>query len=351
MNINKTIQRLILDPTHRPFDLYAEYGCFREEIEDFLLGQRNFEDRQQKAIEIIEGILTYHGKEDLLKNLTELARIEHVIIELEARFRDHVVHALNSFILGIYINESWMAQKANCFQWKLAGLLHDVAYPAEISYSILGSLPGTLNRKAEELGFPLHRISYAARLDGLEQLLNGVNALDLIQKRVYEWGLQIKVHDEYFQMVRRGIPCHGMYTGLCVLWVLDMMYEKNNPGRRHEDVRAVMPYLSWNQEYFERDIVSACAAIFIHNLPSHCFRSAKINRERSPLAFLLRLSDELQDWERPSRQNPNGESANNFDIENEQGILTLRAIISEEKKCRMREKIFSTLDAPDIRIL
>jgi hypothetical protein len=351
MNINETILSSMANRDQYAIDLFAEYGCSRAEIEDFLFKHRNFEDRQQKAIDIIEGILTYHGKEDLLKNLTELARIEHAIIELEARFRDHVVHALNSFILGIYINESWMTQKANRFQWKLAGLLHDVAYPAEIAHSILGSLPRTLNRTAEELGFPLHRIGYGARLDGLEQLLNGINALDLIQKRIDEWDLQINVHDEYLQTVREGIPCHGMYTGLCVLWVLDMMYEKNNPGRRHEDIRAVMPYLSWNQQYFERDIVSACAAIFIHNLPPRCFLNAKISRENSPLAFLLRLSDELQDWERPSRQNPDGEPSTNFDIENDQGILTLRTLISEEKKQKMREIIYSTLVVPNVKIL
>ena len=103
MNINETILSSMANRDQDSIDLFAKYGCSRGEIEDFLFEHRSFEDRQQKAIDIIEGILTYHGKEDLLKNLTELARIEHAIIELEARFRDHVVHALNSFILGIYI--------------------------------------------------------------------------------------------------------------------------------------------------------------------------------------------------------------------------------------------------------
>ena len=49
--------------------------------------------------------------------------------------------------------------------------------------------------------------------------------------------------------------------------------------------------------------------------PEDCFIDARIDPEKAPLAFLLKLSDSLQDWERPSKINSTGLSANLFNIE------------------------------------
>jgi hypothetical protein len=50
-------------------------------------------------------------------------------------------------------------------------------------------------------------------------------------------------------------------------------------------------------------------------LPAKYFGEAKISLEKSPMAYLLKLSDCLQDWERPSKNNQKGFSASLYDIE------------------------------------
>jgi len=96
--------------------------------------------------------------------------------------------------------------------------------------------------------------------------------------------------------------------------------------------------------------VSACAAIYIHSLPGKCFDHSKIDRSRAPVAFLLKLSDALQVWERPSIKNPTGFAASLFDIEVVNGELRFRADIPKSEKDKINNEISSVLIAQDIRI-
>ena len=349
MNINEQLLLLTRNSDSTTEDYLTEYQCSRTEIEDFLLTVRKFEHRQKKAIDIVEDILTYHGKEELLRSVAGLAKIEYRIRKLQPWRRDHVVHALLTFILGIYLNESWLPRPAVRFQWKLAGLLHDVAYPAEVAHQVLDSMPDALNEIATHLGFPEAKIQGVTQLKGLEDLRNGVKALDLIQTRLLDWGLAVDAHAEYERMISER-PCHGIYTSLAVLWVIDMMYQTNNPERQDEDNWALND-ISWAQSYFDADIVSACAAIFLHNLPSRCFEQAKVDRNRAPVAFLLKLCDAMQEWERPRGNSPRGSSAKKFYIQNDGTALVLSAGISEKTKDKIRAEIETTLDAPDVRII
>jgi len=81
--------------------------------------------------------LNVHGKEDIVQFLGNLASIEPNIQELQPWVRDHVVHAINTFLIGVYILE-----KANFppfrgarfdypFMWKLCGPTHDLGYPID----------------------------------------------------------------------------------------------------------------------------------------------------------------------------------------------------------------------------
>ena len=294
-------------PVPPSVDYLKEYECDVVELDAFLLISRSHDDRQDFAVQIIEDIFGYHGKEDLIHHIVKLAKIESGMKELQPYQRDHVVHALICFILGIYINEFWMPHKIDKFEWKLACLLHDICYPAEFAFNILSAIPEDILRIAEDMKHPTPAVKATTKLEGLENLNNGVNALDLIQNRLTAWSLTINAKREY-QKMQNGRPCHGMYSALAALLVLDMMYQINNPSRAYRDIRAVEPYISWNQKYFDGPIVNACSAIFLHNLPGSKFSLQKINRQVAPTAFLLKLCDSLQEWERPSKNNPTGEN-------------------------------------------
>ena len=120
-----------------------------------------------------------------------------------------------------------------------------------------------LNIKAPDVFFRLIPM-------GIDQLNNGVESLNLIQRRLDDWGLSVDATREYRAMLDSGRICHGVMSSLSVLYVIDLMYQKYNPVREYRDIYDP-PGIIWNQSYFENDVVSACAAIFVHNLPAHCF--------------------------------------------------------------------------------
>ncbi len=349
MNINETLLKELVTPGPPTVDLLKKYDCDKDAIRDFLITPRSLEDRQDLAISIIEDIFGYHGKKDLIHYIVKLAEMEKGIQELQPWQRDHVVHALICFILGIYINENWMPIKVDDFEWKLACLLHDICYPAEFAFNILTSIPDDIGEIANEIGCPKPAVKVTTKIEGLEDLNNGENGLNLIQSRVTGWGLSIDIKKEYHAM-QEGKPCHGMYSALAALLVLDMMYQKNNPLREYRDIRAVEPYISWSQEYFEGPILNACSSIFLHNIPGTSFSTQKINRHNAPAAFLLKLCDSLQEWERPSKNNPSGEPASKFDITVSSNGLDLTAQLSNSMLDKMRGEIREALDVNDVFI-
>ena len=347
MNINGTL----LNETNTY--LY-NYDCDPYEIERFLTHRRTFLERQREAIHIIEGIMTTHGKKELLRHIAELARVEHGIRELEPWVRDHVVHALLSFILGIYLNEKFLrpliGSHIDDFQWKLAGLFHDVGYPAQVAKDILRPFTAKINEIKRILDVRSPDVYFKVVPVGLENLTNDLNSFDLIQERLDEWDLRINARKEYNQMIASGDICHGIISSLAILYVIDLMYQKYNPKRKYSDIYAVRSNINWNQTYFERDVISACSAIYIHNLPNRCFADAKIDRSKAPVAFLLKLSDCLQEWERPSLTNPKGFSAAQFDIKIDNDQLIFHADVSDDKKKKIKDEISSSLVAQDVQI-
>jgi len=135
--------------------------------------------------------MTHHGKRDLYKHVAQLARVEYSTRELESSLRDHVVHAMLSFLLGIYINENLMKQlhcDVNPFQWKLAGLFHDIGYPVQIATKyLLKEYIDKINEIKNDLGVPAPDVSFKVIPEGLDKLTYGANSLELIQNQLNNW--------------------------------------------------------------------------------------------------------------------------------------------------------------------
>jgi len=328
-----------------------DYGIESWRIEEFLT-ERDFLSRQTKAKDIIQDIMTAHRKKELLGPVVELAKMELGIREIDPSLRDHVVHALLSFLLGVFINEHFLkprGQTVDPFQWKLAGLFHDVGYPAQIAKDILKSYTKQLNNIKRDLSDTRPDVYFSVVPVGFNELTNGVNSLDLIQERLDGWELNIDAKYEYTKMVNSGNVCHGIISSLSVLYVIDMMYQKYNPRRAYVDIYDP-PGVNWNQSYFKNDVVPACAAVFVHNLPARCFRSAPLDRNRAALPYLLRLSDCLQDWERPSANDHTGLPDGDFDIDTPPGRLVFRVADSARRK-QIAKEIASAILDPDIEVL
>ena len=98
MNINETLKDGISC-------LGNKYRFLQSEIKQFLITSPK---SRKQAFEIIRQVMQPHGKEGLLPYVTSLAEIERKIRELQPYLRDHVVHAVLSFILGIYIEKKFL---------------------------------------------------------------------------------------------------------------------------------------------------------------------------------------------------------------------------------------------------
>lgn len=341
MNINETLYNGC-----RTY--FWNYGCDDDEISNFLFANTTRENKQDKALKIICNIIKRHNKGPLLEFLTCLAEIEYGIKELQPRLRDHVVHAVMTYLLGIYLNETMMQNinsKVDPFQWKIACLFHDIAYPVEIAHNLSRSYFEMVNIIGETYYEPLPSIKFKSMPSNINRLKKYKirTSFYAINKYLKKWQIKIDSRKIYDKTINDGNICHGMLSALTILFLIDKMYQQNNPQRICKYVEGV-DHSSWDETYFNQDIVPACAAIFVHNIDKKYFIDNRIDPQKAPIAFLLRLCDSLQEWERPSNKKPEGEPPDKFDISlDNDNHLIYRARLSQEHRENIEENIKSTL--------
>jgi len=301
-----------------------------------------FLDRQEKSLELIQIILDRHGKGEIVNFLAELARIEPRIQELQPRVRDHVVHAINTFLLGVYIlKKVRFPEIVNTrfnykFMWKLCGPTHDLGYPLEISDNVANPFTSKVNEILGRIGSPSPRIIPDIYPINLDTLCNGLNANDLIQERIVEWDLDVDIENYYTWLRLQNRVDHGVISALAQLKIIDALYQRHNQHREEREI--IFNGLNYNQRNFIYDIVSASSALFIHNIDlEYPGFTTKIRFETAPLAFLLFLCDTFQEWDRYS-QNRTIHSGNDFNITCERNRISL--FVPNE----LADRVLSTLN-------
>ena len=304
--------------------------------------ESNFDSKFQQAIKQSRQLIKCHGKEPLYHHIDELYEVEEAnrVLTEKRDKRDHVIHALNTFLLGIYINNKYLGKGVDMFQWKVAALFHDIAYPLEIAQEIIERYFKIISEIKEKLDVETYNATLNIIPKNLDKLTHNISAFDLIQQRVYEWGLDVNVKKRYDDMIKDNKLCHGILSSLTVLYLIDLMYQKNNPLRDNK------PHKGLEQKNFEKDIVSACSAIFLHNLRDDAFEN--IDKTKASLAYLLKLSDELQNWDRPTKEMPEGDSPKNYDIQVQQDKLIFN-VSNQDRKGEIELGI-KCLKDDDIRI-
>lgn len=344
MGINdKLIDNLIYD------SIRWEYGLDESLLREF--SSACSECHAKKAHAAMDNIIKQHQKEPLLDFIVRLAEVETGIRELEPSHRDHVVHALQSYLLGAYLNEYYLIHyvKVNPFQWKIAGLFHDIAYPLQLAYEISCSFADRINSISEEINSECQEVSLSFALNSIEKLTTGQNSLDLLHSCINnKWSLDVDVKTAYRESMSEK-PCHGIISAISLMYVIDLMYKKNNPV--HAKVKQDDYGCEWGRTAFENDIVSACAAIFLHNLDRK-YLKGKVNKGNAPLAFLLILVDSLQEWERPSGKNPRGYSQMDFNVDIVDRKIEF-TVPNETLKEKILEELYEKIigkDADDIML-
>jgi hypothetical protein len=226
--------------------------------------------------------------------------------------RDHYIHSVNVFLLGLRIylsNEKvrrafWDAYGNNGFAsedelflfiWGHASLFHDIGYPIEISHnqakSFINSLSGLCPDNPQMkivLGFD--PIGGLLKVDGEDGPYNSI-----IDVQIEGSGtIGLSRHGETEECIRNypltmfenRFSDHGFFSSLIVARCYSMVSRKNSR------VKGI---------YVEH-IPSVCSAILMHNLyPQSLVKRngfPPLTLEESPLTYLLILCDELQEWNR-----------------------------------------------------
>lgn len=231
--------------------------------------------------------------------------------------RDHYVHSVNVFLLGMQIymssgrfrdafskGESTFENSHERFlyTWGHAALFHDIGYPVEIALNQAKAFTRTIARigpsddsKRVDASLFVHEfeliseIPSAAWGDGCLDLFSLMS--DRVSSRLSLDGDKVYgTVSGFVGTMRDGCFIdHGYYSALILL--RSMAVSMQNAG---------LP-----EDRFSDEIVEAASAILLHNFyrgvftsDRYDYRCGPMKVSAFPLAFLLILCDELQDWNR-----------------------------------------------------
>jgi len=249
--------------------------------------------------------------------------------------RDHYVHSVNVFILGLCIyasNPNFRAafEAVNLdksyypfsydtkgeeffYRWGIASLFHDVGYPVEIigkqinkfiSFATEVDQQGQVKTRLEFNNFEVFNAiaevipredfthSYSDSHPGSADL-DLLKPNDLLAHKLHlSLGVDLKAVktalDEFPAiMAEHGFIDHGYYSAIIVLRWYGFLIQS----------------CSYKPEYFFYPVLDSASAILLHNyyknvLLKEPFNKGPLSPKEHPIAYLLILCDELQEWNR-----------------------------------------------------
>lgn len=277
------------------------------------------------------------SKSTFIDLLDVLSAYEERAATLIDKQRDHYIHSVNVFILGLCIysqnsNFRTAFKEANIdgdkypenypneqeeflFRWGIAALFHDVGYPIEIIGKQIESFlefatnadhddsKGKIKAHLEFQNF--RHLNSVAEVtpkkvfikDFYEQNESSVyidllQPIDLLAQKIH-LSLAIpleeiknKLDSFVLDMAKFGFIDHGFYSAIIVLKWYGYLIQKTN----------------MNPMRFYNAIVDSASAILLHNYyRSVCqkvFGCGAMEPQSHPIAYLLMFCDEMQDWNR-----------------------------------------------------
>lgn len=285
------------------------------------------------AIENIRELIRPHQKFKLPDTLERLYHLEGMLRQSDGEegglaffavqsSRDHVIHALNTYLLGLLLKDRLIFPDIQefDFQWKLAALFHDIGYPLEIAMKLINqSLVDPLN---ELVSSDLRGTNFSAKFElaRFRKITTGEKSLNLLQDCIVRWDLNAKAQELYRSSTKDGKVKHGVISSLLLLAHIDLCYKEKNPTDRDDEYTDA----SWGRSGFRNFVVPPCSAIMLHDAGLENFKRKKIDKQQAPLAWLLRVADALQDWDRPKRGKRDGFPVENYRISIDNDIVEFK---------------------------
>ncbi|MFO7611988.1 MAG: RyR domain-containing protein [Clostridia bacterium] len=333
--VEKFFSRLAIDSDSQGTHFYRQY--ISSSISEFLDNEtkENAYDVYRLFLDIYRVNLS--GNRSFIDLLDIMRNYEEKASTLIDRQRDHYIHSVNVFLLGLAIYSQNSAfrtvfdnniEKADgqvkfygtmaeefFFRWGFAALFHDIGYPVEIISNQIKKFiafvegAGFKSRPSarpyisyfdfsrinsienfNESGFACPRYIKEA---GKNQSVQLSKPTDLLAANLSAaFGIdyaRIKnsLDDFLLTMQRNDFVDHGFYSALIVLKWYGEMFQKTGEASC----------------LFLNHILDSAAAIFIHNAYANMLMKEPYNLppmepDMHPLGFLLVLCDEAQEWNR-----------------------------------------------------
>lgn len=251
------------------------------------------------------------GKKNFVDFLDTLRAYEESAALLIDKHRDHYIHSANVFLLGIEVYQNNAAfrsvvaksfasdsllpfisvQAKFLFQWGMTALFHDVGYPIEITNTQVQKFIQMVINDDMHDARPF--IDYQ-NVEYLTSYLGACQKLDLIHLLSAHIAERLSLCPEltYTQladyihtMQQSGNVDHGFYSALALLHHYSFL--KDGEGA----------------DIYFKSILDVASAALLHNYYKYGFQKEPfclppLAPQKHPIAFLLMLCDELQDWNR-----------------------------------------------------
>lgn len=267
---------------------------------------------------------------DLVRRIHDYEKSAGRLLDVQ---RDHYVHSVHVFLLGLAIFSSMEPYRAVFhtratypdayptrneeffFRWGLAALFHDIAYPLELALRQVNSYleficayPRLRFQKEVHARLEIRDLERAVlpflepRADKASEFRckypllcpeGREDPISLLALTISErLGLDTaQVHDSLERYVdemgEKGRIDHAYYGAVIMLLWYHHLYEKTG----------------WNPAYFYFSVLDSASAVLLHNyykngLMASPFGVGRLEAAKHPIAFLLILCDELHDWGR-----------------------------------------------------
>ena len=278
----------------------------------------------------------------LLNLVDVMERYEKNTGELIDRQRDHFIHSVNVFLLGLaiytknkkyrkafnkYVKDSQyekyyghenkeVSREEFLYRWGVAALLHDIGYPFEIVGKQLNKIinegvKSISNSYSVNVGIdfddfdefnsivkidPFDFADNYRKINKRSKILNLFKPTDILAHKIAE---DFKFDNQKFKLLKRHLNSfvyymreknfidHGFYSAILVLNSYGKLLQKY----QKDDI------------FFFYPIVDSASAILLHNyynktLQKKPFNLKLLSPKSNPIAYLLILCDELQEWNR-----------------------------------------------------
>lgn len=267
-----------------------------ESIKEAIIALRMHDTREQRAAEDIPSTF---GVDELMTYFRDYTNFESVLYGSTKYYRDHVLHVVRVWLLGIYIltennyidsiriGEDESVDKIEKFSiWTIIALTHDLGYPLEKSSQIISV---TRSMMRHFITNPVINMDF--KFTGVQDTMNDFiiklmsSKMTEIEEGKYHNHIQSKYYFKFLKSLEDNK--HGVLSAIVIYKMLEYFLESD--FNLSEDY--VFEEEDKRQFYVRRDILRA--------ISSHTCESIYQN-DILNFSFLLILCDECQEWGRRS---------------------------------------------------